>query len=96
MSGDDIRTLPTSPNRQARPSELELVYQLFGQKENYPIIKKAITPFKSAFVGAILFGILSLPFVFKISDKVLGNPIYGRLILIVAFFIVFFIMTKGM
>lgn len=96
MSGDDIRTLPTSPNRQARPGELELIYQLFGQKENYPVIKKAITPFKSAFIGAILFGILSLPFVFKISDKILGNSIYGRLLLILAFFILFFVMTRTM
>jgi uncharacterized membrane protein YesL len=94
MSGDDIRTLPTSPDRQARPSELELIHQLFGQKENYPIIKKAITPFKSAFLGSILFGVLSLPFIFKVSDKVLGNPIYGRLILIAIFFVVFFAITR--
>lgn len=95
MSGDDIRSLPMTPSRQAKPSELELVYSLFGNKENYPILQQVASPFRSAFVGAILFLIFSLPFVLGLTDKIFPNVIVSRIVLAIAFLIIFWILTRN-
>jgi hypothetical protein len=94
MSGDPIRELPTNPSREVKPSELEIVHSLLNNKENYPIIKAAISPFRSAVIGAVLFGILSLAPVTIISDTLFKNPITSRLVLILVFMIIFFILTR--
>lgn len=94
MSGDAIRQLPLNRERQSKPGELETIYSLF-QPKSLNIIKQAVSPFKGAIVGALLFGLLSLPFVLKFSDVIFKNPIYGRLILMLAFLIIFFLVTKN-
>lgn len=94
MSGDPIRELPTTPNRQVKPSELEIVHSLLNNKEAYPVIRAAISPFRSAIIGAILFGLLSLPPAMTISDTLFKNPITSRLVMILVFMIVFFILTR--
>jgi hypothetical protein len=95
MSGDDIRTLPITPTRQAKPSELEIVYNLFGNRENYPAIKQALSPFKSAFLGALLFLLFSLPFVLALADKLFANVVVSRLVLALVFTIVFWCLSKA-
>jgi hypothetical protein len=95
MSGDPIRELPTTPTRQVKPSELEIVHSLLNNKENYPIIRAAISPFRSAVIGAVLFGILSLPPITTVSDTLFKNPITSRLVLILVFMILFFILTRS-
>jgi len=94
MSGDLIRELPTTPNRQVKPSELEIVHSLLNNKENYPVIRAAISPFRSALIGAILFGLLSLPPAITISDTLFKNHITSRLVLILVFMVLFFILTR--
>ena len=95
MSGDAIRDLPINKKRETKPGDMELMYNIF-QPKNIPVMKQIISPFKTAFVGTILFGILSLPFILKLSDNLLKNPIYSRLALMCVFLIIFFILTKTM
>lgn len=94
MSGDLIRELPVTPSREAKPSELEIVHSLLNNKENYPIIRAAISPFRSAIIGGLLFGLLSLAPVFAVSNTLFKNPITSRLVLILVFMIVFFVFTR--
>jgi hypothetical protein len=94
MSGDSIHTLPTTPTREAKPSELEIVHALFNNRENYPIIKAVISPFKSAFLGALLFGLLSLPPIMALSDVMFKNVVVSRLVLMLVFLVAFFILTR--
>jgi len=91
--GDDIKNLPINKDKISKPGDLEIIHSIF-QTQNIPAMKQAISPFKSAFIGMILFGVLSLPFIIKLGDTLLKNPIYSRLGLMVVFFIVFFILTK--
>jgi hypothetical protein len=94
MSGDSVHSLPTTPTREPKPSELEIVHALFTNRENYPLIKAAISPFKSAFLGAILFGLLSLPPVVALSDVMFKNVVVSRLALMLAFLIAFFVLQR--
>lgn len=96
MSGDLIRELPITPNREVKPSELEIVHSFLNSKEAYPVIRSAISPFRSAIIGALLFGILSLPPIMTISDTLFKNPITSRLVVILVFMISFFIFTKAL
>ncbi len=93
MSGDSIKDLPINKERSSTPGDLEIIYNLF-QPKNIPVMKQVMSPFKTAALGSILFGIFSLPFISKLIDTFVKNPVYSKLILLVVFFIVFFIVQK--
>jgi hypothetical protein len=92
--GDSLKQLPVNREQQAKPGDLELIHQLF-QPSSAPMIKQTLTPFKTAIGGALLFGLLSLPFVAKlVSGLTKGSVIAAHLVLMVAFLIIFFILTR--
>ncbi len=94
MSGDDIRQLPVNKEKSPKPGDLELIYNLF-QPKNKQAIAAVASPFKLAFVGAILFGILSLPIAGKLTEMCCkGNPIMAKLALMVVFLTLFFLLQK--
>jgi hypothetical protein len=90
---DTLDKLPINESAEPRPGDLEFIYNIFQPKNTTEIIKYAGT-FKTAFLGAILFGIFSLPFLTGLSDKYWKNSIYSRIFLMLLFFIVFYIIQK--
>ena len=93
MSGDNIKNLPVSKDARPKPGDLEFVYNLF-QPVNKEIIKKAVSPFMLAFVGAIIFGVLSLPFFSNLAKKCTGSSLSAQLVLMFAFLVFFFIASR--
>lgn len=97
MSGDSINSLPINNKNQARPGDLELIHNLF-QPQNAQAIKseiqRGISSFKLAFIGAVLFGILSFPIISKFLDIYTKNCIISKIVLMLIFMVVFFLVEK--
>ena len=91
--GDDIKSLPVNKERNPKPGDLEMIYNIF-QPKNIPIIKSVVSPFKTAALGALLFGIFSLPFVYNFINTLCKNQIYSRLVLVLLFLVIFFMLQK--
>lgn len=94
ISGDTISKLPVNNNYAPKSNELEFVYNLF-QPKNQAIIKQNVSVFSQAFIGTVLFVILSLPFIEKLITSITkDNKLYGKLATAAIFFIAFFICEK--
>lgn len=70
--GDILNDLPTD-NNPVDPDDLKMVNNIF--KKNQGFFNKISTEIKDPLIGAILFLVLSLPFVNKILTKV---PIFAK------------------
>jgi len=94
--GDNIKDLPINNDQTAKPGDLEIIYNLFqsGGKAKLAQLSTALTPFKTIFIGTVLFGLLSLPFVLKFVETYCKNPIFSRLLLMLAFLVIFFLLSK--
>lgn len=92
--GDKIDSLPINKEHIPKPNELEFAYRLF-QPQNKELITQTVSVFLPAVGATILFALLSLPAVSTlIISMAKGNSLYGRMILVAIFFIVFFIIDK--
>jgi len=97
--GDDIRNLPMSKEYPAKPGDLEIIHNLFQSPRGTQIIRQGISmgvsSFKIPIIAAILFGVLSLPIISTlISGYTKGNVIFTKLILMVLFAIILWILDK--
>lgn len=93
-TGDAIHELPVNKEQAAKPGDLELMHNLF-QPSNKVAIANIASPFKLAFVGALLFGVLSLPLVGKLVDGYFkGNVVMGKIALMVVFMVLYFLIQK--
>lgn len=93
MSGDIIANLPMNNSKNPKPGDLEIIHHIF-KPQNLGVINQIVSPFKNALIGALLFGLFSLPIVLRMSDGIFKNVIYSRLVLMAFFLITLFMVSR--
>lgn len=95
MSGDKISSLPINNDSEPKQGDLEVIYNLFNSPKTVQTVKNTVSSFKYSIIAGLLYGIFTLPFITNlVGNYCKGNAIFAKLMMIVAFIIIFFIIQK--
>jgi len=94
MSIDRIADLPIDKNYTPQTGDLEFMYRLF-QPKNTTAIKNVAGGFQLAFIAALLFGLLSTDFAYKLVESYSkSSTVVNKIILMLVFMIVLYLLQK--